>query len=161
MTLEGAVFQPTELTPQLVADQERLNWSKWFRCESSFSLLLVPPKPGIFAVGEEVVASGLPGGKRMLVVLHFGESEDLARGLGRLFSSAHPLQARVSAGNCLVRYALLDDQVARHAACTALQDWLVASAEALSSHENSPPGSSPAATKLPHAPLPASFPAGF
>ena len=161
MTIEGAAFQPIELTPRLVADDERLNWSKWFRCESSFSLLLVPPKAGIFAVGEEVMTSGLPGGKRMLMVLQFGESDDLARALGRLFGPAHPLRPRIAAGNCLLRYALVEDAVTRHAACTALQDWLAASTEALSSHENSPPGTSPASAKTPDAPSPAPFPAGF
>ena len=36
-------------------DHLRLNWSRWIRCESSFSVLLVPAKPGIFALGEEMV----------------------------------------------------------------------------------------------------------
>jgi len=160
MTLQGAAFQPTELTPKMVADTDRLNWSKWFRCESSFSLLLVPAKPGIFAVGEEVMASALPNGKRMLAVLHFAESDDLARALGRLFTSAHQLNPRIATGNCLVRYAVLEDEVARHAACTALQDWLAASADALSSHETSPPNDA-AAGKAPGALSPAPFPAGF
>ena len=160
MTLQGAAFQATELSPKMVADADRLNWSKWFRCESSFSLLLVPSKPGIFAVGEEVMATALPTGKRMLAVLQFAESDDLARALGRLFTPAHPLNARFAAGNCLIRYAVIDDEVARHAACTALQDWLAASAEALSSHETSPPNDA-AAGKAAGAPPPAPFPAGF
>ena len=36
-----------------VIDHRRLQWSRWFRCESSFDLLLVPSKPGLFAMGEE------------------------------------------------------------------------------------------------------------
>jgi hypothetical protein len=39
-------------------DHLRLEWSRWFRCESSFSVLLVPAKPGIFALGEEMVPAG-------------------------------------------------------------------------------------------------------
>ena len=66
-------------------DHRRLQWSKWFRCESSFSLLLVPGQPGIFALGEEVVAPGeLPsaGGKRMLALFQIAEADDLAVALG-------------------------------------------------------------------------------
>jgi hypothetical protein len=35
-------------------DYRRLQWSRWFRCESPHSLLLVPSKPGVFAVAEEI-----------------------------------------------------------------------------------------------------------
>jgi hypothetical protein len=35
-------------------DPHRLQWSRWFRCESSHSLLVVPSKPGIFALAEDV-----------------------------------------------------------------------------------------------------------
>ena len=36
-------------------DYRRLQWSRWFRCESHHSLLVVPSKPGVFALAEEVV----------------------------------------------------------------------------------------------------------
>ena len=36
-------------------DHLRIEWSRWFRCESSFSVLLAPAKPGIFALGEEMI----------------------------------------------------------------------------------------------------------
>jgi len=39
-------------------DCRRLQWSRWFRCESSFSLLLVPSAAGVYALGEEIVAPG-------------------------------------------------------------------------------------------------------
>jgi hypothetical protein len=39
-------------------DHLRLQWSNWFRCESSFGVLLAPAKPGIFALGEEIVPPG-------------------------------------------------------------------------------------------------------
>ena len=39
-------------------DYRRLQWSRWFRCDSPHSLLLVPSKPGIFALAEEVLSLG-------------------------------------------------------------------------------------------------------
>jgi hypothetical protein len=39
-------------------DYRRLRWSRWFRCESHHSLLLVPSKPGVFALAEEIVDFG-------------------------------------------------------------------------------------------------------
>jgi hypothetical protein len=41
-------------------DPRRLQWSRWFRCDSPHSLLVVPSKPGIFALAEEVMDLG-PG----------------------------------------------------------------------------------------------------
>ena len=41
-------------------DPRRLQWSRWFRCDSPHSLLVVPSKPGIFAIAEEVMNLG-PG----------------------------------------------------------------------------------------------------
>lgn len=37
-------------------DYRRLQWSRWFRCETLHSLLHVPSKPGVFALAEEVAA---------------------------------------------------------------------------------------------------------
>src|SRR5215469_4257538 len=39
-------------------DYRRLQWSRWFRCESHHSLLLVPSKPGVFALAEEIMDLG-------------------------------------------------------------------------------------------------------
>src|SRR6202044_3068051 len=39
-------------------DPRRLQWSRWFRCDSPHSLLVVPSKPGIFAIAEEVMDMG-------------------------------------------------------------------------------------------------------
>jgi hypothetical protein len=39
-------------------DPRRLQWSRWFRCDSTHSLLVVPSKPGIFALAEEVMNLG-------------------------------------------------------------------------------------------------------
>jgi hypothetical protein len=106
----------------------RLQWSRWSRCESSFSLLLVPDRPGIFAVSEEVLASAAAG-KRMLALLLFSETHDLARDLNRLFTPASPIYERIATGRCFVRYALVDDADERRAAASALKEWLLESAE--------------------------------
>ncbi len=39
-------------------DPRRLQWSRWSRCDSPHSLLVVPSKPGIFALAEEVMDLG-------------------------------------------------------------------------------------------------------
>src|ERR1700730_10326894 len=36
-------------------DYRRLQWSRWFRCDSHHSLLFVPSKPGVFVVAEEML----------------------------------------------------------------------------------------------------------
>jgi hypothetical protein len=37
-------------------DFRRLQWSRWFHCDSHHSLLYVPSKPGVFALAEEIVS---------------------------------------------------------------------------------------------------------
>jgi hypothetical protein len=113
-------------------DYRRLQWSKWFRCDSSFSLLLVPSQPGLFALGEELIAPGevpATGGKRMLGVFRIAEAQDLGLALGRLFLPGHPDRERVTNGRCFARYAMIEDPVHRRAASTALEHWLASAAE--------------------------------
>src|ERR1700746_1383645 len=38
-------------------DFRRLQWSRWFHCDSQHSLLYVPSKPGVFALAEEIISS--------------------------------------------------------------------------------------------------------
>jgi len=40
-------------------DPRRLQWSRWSRCDTPHSLLVVPSKPGIFALAEEVMDLGV------------------------------------------------------------------------------------------------------
>jgi hypothetical protein len=40
-------------------DPRRLQWSRWSRCDSPHSLLVVPSKPGIFALAEEIMDLGV------------------------------------------------------------------------------------------------------
>ena len=67
-----------------------LNWSRWFRCESSFGLLLVLDQPGIFALAEELVEPAGTQVRRMLAVFEIDEAEDIARALSRLFLPSSP-----------------------------------------------------------------------
>lgn len=113
-------------------DHRRLQWSRWFRCECSFDLLLIPVKPGLFAVGEEIVAPGeLPvaSGKRMLAVIQVTEADDLGIAMGRLFSPTSPLRQRIATGRVFMRYTVIEDDMQRQSAYAALQRWLTQSAE--------------------------------
>src|SRR5882672_8509181 len=113
-------------------DHRRLVWSRWFRCESSFSLLLVPSAAGIYTLAEEMVAPGetaATGGKRILAVFQISETEDLCVALSRYFAPGHPSRSRLAAGSCFVRFVTVADPVHRRAACAALNQWIANSAE--------------------------------
>ena len=114
-------------------DHRRLRWSRWFRCESSFSLLMVPSAGGIYTLAEEMVAPGetpVTGGKRILAVFHVAETEDLCFMLSRHLSPRSPLRERLSSGRCFVRFAIVNDAIYRQAVCKTLTQWLASSAEA-------------------------------
>jgi hypothetical protein len=159
-------------------DPRRLQWSRWFRCDSPHSLLVVPSKPGIFALAEEVAANvprapspttsapagilsgatlGTLGGpilggaalqccdslpqvdaalaaevkpvRRMLAVLQFSEDDDMAFTLDRMFTRINPMRARLASGRCFLRFVVIQDQDQRRSICSALNQWLVSSAE--------------------------------
>ncbi len=195
-------------------DPHRLQWSRWFRCDSPHSLLVVPSKPGIFAIAEEVAAfcgaseprsrnpqrsegspatnshlgtaapscpaeqrsatvlplggaalqrcdspssaqtlaaradreghdfsrAVMPAGntpalaaegtaKRMLAVLQFSEDDDMAFTLDRMFTRINPMRARLSSGRCFLRFVVIADQDQRRSICSALNQWMLSSAE--------------------------------
>ncbi len=199
-------------------DPRRLQWSRWFRCDSPHSLLVVPSKPGIFAISEEIAdfvgtaapgcpaeqssapASSLPslatltdrdahnfsldpnlsqrsaplGGaalqrcdsssgaqtlathtdreghdfsraampakntpalaaegaaRRILAVLQFSEDDDMAFTLDRMFTRINPMRARLSSGRCFIRFVVIQDQDQRRSICSALNQWMISSAE--------------------------------
>ena len=139
-------------------DYRRLQWSRWFRCESLHSLLCVPSKPGIFALAEEIIdfgkvpagtaaepsgsparqacdsaatdpASPADGQRRMLSVLQFREDDDMAYVLDRMLTRQNPLSARLASGRCYVRFVVIDDTVQRGSICNALNQWLASTAE--------------------------------
>jgi hypothetical protein len=114
-------------------DHRRLQWSSWFRCQDSFTLVLAPCKPGLFALGEEIIAPGEMGvgeGKRMLALFQISEADDLGMALGRLFLSRNPERERLTNGRCFARYVVIEDAAQRRTAYAALQRWMASSAEA-------------------------------
>jgi hypothetical protein len=114
---------------------QRVQWSRWFRCQSSFGLLLVPGQPGIYALAEEVLApddTDASGHKRMLAVFDFTEADDLSVALSRLFSPGSAVRERLTAGGCYLRYAVVPEAKQRLAICRALQSWLSSAAGAAS-----------------------------
>jgi hypothetical protein len=125
----------------IALNHHRLEWSRWFRCESSFSVLLAPSKPGIFALGEEIVAPD-DGSKRMLALFDVIKTDDLGLALGRLFLPRNPLREKLEAGECSARFIVIEDAVERASAYTALRNWMDQSAETASglSPQNGPSG---------------------
>jgi len=135
-------------------DHLRLQWSRWFRCDSSFSVLLAPTKPGIFALAEEIIpssqgpedrpslaqrfsagkeAEAIPSPvettdsartKRMLALLEIKETDDIGMALGRLFLPGNLLREKLETGKCLARYAIIEDANERSAAYKIFERWL-------------------------------------
>jgi hypothetical protein len=107
-----------------VSGDEKPHWSAWSRCESSFSLLLVPHKPGVFALAEEVIDASSHS-RRMLAMFAVTESDDVARSVSQLFTTGHPLRERLGQCRCFVRYAVVHDAAERQAIAHALERWLL------------------------------------
>jgi hypothetical protein len=128
-------------------DPRRLQWSRWFRCDSPHSLLTVPSKPGIFALAEEIMdlgaahvgtdafvrpaeqSSSPSEPKRMLAVLQFSEDDDMAFTLDRMFTRINPMRERLTSGRCFLRFVVIQDQEQRRSICSALNQWMRSSAE--------------------------------
>jgi hypothetical protein len=128
-------------------DPRRLQWSRWFRCDSPHSLLTVPSKPGIFALAEEIMdlgaahvgtdafvrpaeqSSSPSEPKRMLAVLQFSEDDDMAFTLDRMFTRINPMRERLASGRCFLRFVVIQDQEQRRSICSALNQWMRNSAE--------------------------------
>jgi hypothetical protein len=150
-------------------DPRRLQWSRWFRCDSPHSLLVVPSKPGIFALAEEIMplspsadhvgtdafgslpraesrgpaeqssaaastttnaeVSKDPTQRRMLAILQFSEDDDMAFTLDRMFTRINPMRDRLASKLCFLRFVVIEDQTQRRSICTALNHWMLSSAE--------------------------------
>ena len=114
-------------------DPRRLQWSRWFRCESPHSLLVVPSKPGVFALAEEIADLGTASApeekRRMLAVLKFSEVDDMAFTLDRMFTLANPMRSRLVSGRCFLRFVVIQDQTQRRSICGALNQWVLCSAQ--------------------------------
>jgi hypothetical protein len=119
----------TATAPQAI----HLHWSRWFHCESSFSLSLVPNKPGIFAIAEQTVSAGcdtcscgdgaVPHRLSLNITL-VQAADDLFHALNRLYSHDCPMRERLQRNRCFIRYAAVDDHELRHAVAADLQQWL-------------------------------------
>ncbi|HEY5029822.1 MAG TPA: hypothetical protein VIK39_15550 [Candidatus Angelobacter sp.] len=109
-----------------------MNWSRWFHCESSFGLLLVPSQPGVFALAEEVVQAAEPQSRRMLAVFEVAEADDLSRAMSRLFAAGSPWREKMAQVKVYVRYAIAPGIADRRTAATALKNWLSAQREVAS-----------------------------
>jgi hypothetical protein len=167
-------YSPGPATEMAAAVESRLTWSRWTRCESSFSLALAPHQPGLFALAEEVVPPGDAGARRLLALFEIARADDLAHALGRLFTASSPWRERLGAGLCFLRYAVVSNLAERDAACDALQAWLAQAADLPA--DSAPPAAHPAVDSadlpVPRAAAPAakastavgppaSLPAGF
>ena len=138
-------------------DYRRLHWSRWFRCESTHSLLFVPSKPGVFALAEEIIPASTDSAcatereghepiraekageniaalapeaaRRMLAVTQFFEDDDMAFVLDRMLSRPNPMRARLESGRYFVRFVVIEDQLQRRTVSSALNQWIVSAAE--------------------------------
>ena len=137
-------------------DYRRLQWSRWFRCESHHSLLVVPSKPGVFALAEEITdlaplathvgtaALGCPAERssaapsesrkqeetrRLLAVSQFYEDDDMAFVLDRMLARPNAMRDRFTSGRYFLRFVVIEDQAQRRSICAALNQWIVSSTE--------------------------------
>jgi hypothetical protein len=123
-----------------------MNWSRWFHCESSFGLLLVPSQPGVFALAEEVVQAVGEQSRRMLAVFEVAEADDLSRAMSRLFAAGSPWREKMVQEKIYVRYAIAPSIADRRTAAAALKNWLSAQKEVASQiFESRPPAAEPKA----------------
>jgi hypothetical protein len=113
-------------------DHRRLEWSRWFRFDTSVSALLVPAKPGVFAIGEEIPGENATEGKRMLALFQISQSDDLGMTLGRMFLPGNMLRERLENGRCFARYTVIEDAAQRQSALAALQKWMQSTSEVAS-----------------------------
>jgi hypothetical protein len=69
------------------------------------------------------------GTRRMLAVLQFSEDDDMAFTLDRMFTCVNPMRARLASRRCFLRFVVIEDQAQRRNICTALNQWMLNSAE--------------------------------
>jgi hypothetical protein len=106
-----------------------VKWSQWSRCESSFSMLLVPHRPGVLALAEDVLDSDGQG-KRMLALFYVAEAYDISSAVSELFSPRSPYREQLENRRCFARYAMISDPENRRAVVNALHTWMATQTEA-------------------------------
>jgi len=120
-------------------DYRRLHWSRWFRCQSHHSLLVVPSKPGVFALAEEIMPASTdvrdenaPAQRRMLAVTQFFADDDMAFVLDRMLSRENPMRGRLVSGRYFFRFVIIEDEAQRRSICNALNQWIAGAGEKIS-----------------------------
>jgi hypothetical protein len=108
-------------------DYRRLQWSRWFRCDSPHSLLCVPSKPGVVAIAEEITPAETT--QRMLAVSQFLEADDMAFTLDRMLSRPNPMRANFESGRYFVRFVSIEDETQRRSVASALNQWMLSTSE--------------------------------
>ncbi len=111
-------------------DREGQNPSptKSFREGHDFSRAVSTAQGDAASAAEVSSPRGLHG-KRMLAVLQFGEDDDMAFVLDRMFSRENSMRARLASGRCFVRFVVIEDETQRRSIANALNQWLVTSGE--------------------------------
>lgn len=85
--------------------------------------------PGAPAERSSAATTTAAAPSRMLAVVQFGEDEDMAFVLDRMFSLQNPMRARLASGRCFVRFVVIEDEAHRRSIAGALNQWLVTSGE--------------------------------
>jgi hypothetical protein len=67
--------------------------------------------------------------RRMLAVTQFFEDDDMAFVLDRMLSRRNPMADRLASGRYFVRFVVVEDPTQRRSICSALNQWMVSSAE--------------------------------
>ena len=109
------------------ARELRVQWTRWFHCESSFNLGLVPSQPGLFAIAEEVPCRDKEG--HNLNVIQVEAVDDLFHALNSLYAQDCALRRNLEKNRCFLRYAVLANPDVRNAAVADLKRWLEAPGE--------------------------------
>jgi hypothetical protein len=106
-----------------MTNEAAVAWTKWSQYQSSFSLMLVPHRAGVFALAEEVVSPS-DASKRMLALVSVSEADDLARMISSMFHSSTDVQRRMGELKFFIRYAVIDDADQRRAVAATLNLWI-------------------------------------
>jgi hypothetical protein len=76
---------------------------------------------------ETAASAAVP--RRLLAVTQFFEDDNMAFVLDRMLSTQNPMRARLASGRYFVRFVVIEDPTQRRSICSALNQWMVSSAE--------------------------------
>ncbi len=96
---------------------------------SAVQRTLSEAKGNVFSSEAEIRKSEADAAARMLAVSQFFEADDMAFILDRMLSYQNPMRARLASGRYFVRYVIIEDQSQRRSIASALNQWIVSSAE--------------------------------